>query len=325
MTRVLHVDTATEWRGGQRQLELLLRARPGDAWAGVPSSPLAQRVGSPAVELRPGGNPLNVLALRAAAPAFDLFAAHTPHALGLCLLARAPTVAHRRVDFVPSTLKYRLAERVIAVSGAVRDVLVGVGVPAERIAVVYDGVAPVTPEVDPRWADLPRPLYGCVGALVGHKGHRHVVDAMVRVPGTLVIAGEGELRPALEAQVRARGLHGRVLLPGHVEAAGLYGAIDVFVHPSEEEGMGQVVVEAMAAGCRVVATRAGGVPEVVGEAGLLVPVRDSGALAAAMVEALGLPADAGVERARAFSVDAMASGTTAVYDGVSERVRRPRR
>lgn len=325
MTRVLHVDTATEWRGGQRQLELLLRARPGDEWAGVPSSPLAERLGPPCVALRAGAHPLNVLALRAAAPGFDLLAAHTPHALGLALLSRAPTVAHRRVDFVPSPLKYRLAKHVIAVSGAVRDVLVGVGVPDEQISVVYDGVAPVTPWADPRWAGLQRPLYGCVGALVGHKGHRHVLDAMVRVPGTLVIAGEGELRPALEAQVRELGLHGRVLLPGHVDAAGLYGAIDVLVHPSEEEGMGQAVVEAMAAGCRVVATRAGGVPEVVGEAGLLVPVRDSRALAGAMLSAVGLPAGAGVERARGFSVEAMAAGTSRVYDAVNERVHRPRR
>lgn len=325
MTRVLHVDTAMEWRGGQRQLALLLAGRPDDLWAGVPGSRLAEHIGPPSVVLRPGANPLNILALRSAAGSVDLVAAHTPHALGIALLAGLPTVAHRRVDFVPSGLKYRRAAHVIAVSAAVRDVMVSVGVQAERVTVVHDGVRPTPGTADPRWAAYPRPLYGCVGALVAHKGHRHVIDAMVGVPGTLVIAGEGPLRPALEGQVLRLGLQGRVVLAGQVDVTGFYPALDVFVHPSEEEGMGQAVVEAMAAGCRLVATRAGGVPEVLGDVGVLVAPKDPVALGAAMVRALDAPKGQGVERSRLFSMEAMVTGTGAVYDRVNAELRQKRR
>lgn len=325
MTRVLHVDTAVEWRGGQRQLALLLAGRPDDLWAGVPGSRLAERLGPPSVVLRPGANPLNILALRSVAGSVDLVAAHTPHALGIALLAGLPTVAHRRVDFVPSGLKYRRAAHVIAVSAAVRDVMLAVGVQSDRVTVVHDGASPTPGTPDPRWAGYPRPLYGCVGALVAHKGHRHAIDAMVGHPGTLVIAGEGPLRAALEEQVLRLGLQGRVVLAGQVDVTGLYPALDVFVHPSEEEGMGQAVVEAMAAGCRIVATRAGGVPEVVANAGELVAPKDPLALGAAMVRALKAPKRQGVERSRLFSVEAMVARTGAVYDRVNAELRQKRR
>lgn len=325
MTRVLHIDTAMEWRGGQRQLALLLAGRPDDLWAGVPGSPLAERLGPPSVVLRPGANPLNILALRSVAGSVDLVAAHTPHALGIALLAGLSTVAHRRVDFVPSGLKYRRAAHVIAVSAAVRDVMLSVGVQAERVTVVHDGVTPTLGAADSRWAGYPRPLYGCVGALVAHKGHRHVIDAMGGVPGTLVIAGEGPLRSALAEQVQRLGLQARVVLARQVDVTGLYPALDVFVHPSEEEGMGQAVVEAMAAGCRIVATRAGGLPEVVGDAGEVVAPKDPVALGAAMVRALAGPKGQGVERSRLYSVEAMVAGTGAVYDRVNAELRQRRR
>lgn len=328
MTRVLHLDTSVEWRGGQRQLELLLRGRPGDVWAGVPDSPLAVRVGPPAVTLRAGQHPLNLWTLRreVASLGVDLVAAHTAPALAVGVLAGLRPVAHRRVDFVPSAWKYRRASHVIAVSEAVRRVMLGVGVPPERVDVVHDGVPPVAAHADARWLALPGPRYGCVGALVAHKGHRVIVDAMTRIPGTLVIAGEGPLRGALARQIAALGLEGRVHLVGALDGVGgLLGAIDVFVHPSLEEGMGQAVIEAMGAGCRVVASTAGGVPEAVGDAGLLVPVGDAAALAGAMVAALAEPRGRGVERAASLSDTAMAEATGAVYERVAMRVSPPSR
>lgn len=316
--RVLHVDTATEWRGGQQQLAWLLAARPGDLWAGVPGSPLAERVRPPDLALRPGGDPRNLLPLRA--PAVDLVAAHTPHALGVAWLTARPLVAHRRVDFVPrDPWKWRRATRVVAVSAAVRRVLVDAGLDPERVDVVHDGVGPPPPGPP---VDGPRPLYGAVGALVDHKAHHVLVDAMAEVPGGLVIAGEGPNRAALEARIARLGLGDRVRLLGHLTSpAGLYAAVDVFVHPSTEEGMGQAVVEAMAAGCRVVATTAGGLPEVVGETGERVPPGDARALAAAMRRALGRPRGEGIARAAAYSVAAMVAGTEAAYARALSRPR----
>lgn len=311
--RVLHVDTAMELRGGQKQLAYLLRARPQDGWAGPPDAPLAALVGPPALALAPGNDPRNLWRLRA--PPFDLVAAHTPHALGAALLCGRPLVVHRRVDFAPRhPWKYRRADAVVAVSEGVARVLAAAGV--GRVHVVHDGVPPLA-DAPPLAFDLPRPLYGAIGALVDHKGHGVLVDAMVETPGSLVIAGEGPLQEALRRRIAARGLGGRVRLLGQVEdLVGLLRALDVFVHPSLEEGFGQVVVEALAAGCRVVGTRAGGVPEAVGDAGILVEPGDAAALATAMRAALALPAGNGIARAATFSVARMVAGTEAVYTAV---------
>lgn len=320
---ILHLDTATEWRGGQQQLAYLLAARPGDRWAGVPGSPLAARVGPPALALLPGNDPRNVWRLRQALPRLgvDLLAAHTPHAHGLALFAGPPVVVHRRVDFaIRHPWKYRRARGVVAVSGGVARVLERAGVPRAQVRVVHDGV-PARASAPPMdLGDLPRPIYGAVGALVPHKGHLHAIDAMAELPGSLVIAGEGELRPALQARIATSGLSGRVRLLGHLpDVAGLLAAIDVLVHPSLEEGMGQVLVEAMAAGCRIVTTRAGGIPEVVGEAAELVEPGDRAALANAMARVLARPHGEGVERAARFSVERMVAGTAAAYAAFAER------
>ena len=86
-----------------------------------------------------------------------------------------------------------------------------------RIRVVYDGVRPLAPATAAR--DLPgRPLVGAVGALVAHKGHRFLVEAMQHLPGvSCVIAGEGALRGELQARIDALGLGSRVKLLGQRE------------------------------------------------------------------------------------------------------------
>ncbi len=316
--RVLHVDTATELRGGQRQLAYLLADRPDDGWAGVPDAPLAALVGPPAVALRPGPDLRNLLPLRAGARAYDLVAAHTPHAHGLALAAGRPLVVHRRVDFPPRhPWKYRSAAAVVAVSEAVARVLRAAGV--DRVEVVHDGVAvPILEAPLPGALDLPRPLWGAAGALVAHKGHAHLVDAMAQAPGTLLIAGDGPLRAALEA--RAAALGARVVFLGALPAlGGFFATIDAFVHPSVEEGLGQVVLEAMGAGCRVVATTAGGLPEIVGSAGLLVPPGDARALATAMGAVLARPRGEGIAVAARFSVARMVAETGAIYGMVGAR------
>jgi glycosyltransferase involved in cell wall biosynthesis len=327
--RVLHVDTAMELRGGQRQLAYLLGARPGDAWAGPPGAPLAREIGPPAVPLRPGNDPRNLLALRAACRAgdWDLVAAQTPHALGASLLVDLPVVAHRRVDFpVRDPWKWRRADRIVAVSHAVAKVLARQGLASE---VVHDGiVAPVEGEPPqslwararvgeaPAGGGTDGPLVVAVGALVPHKGHALLLEAMAGLPGRVVVAGEGPLRATLLARARAPDLAGRVALPGHVEGVGsLLRAAHVVVHPSREEGFGQAVLEAMACGCRVVVTDAGGLPELVGDCAEVVAPRPD-ALRAGILRALARPRGEGVARAAAFSVARMVAGTEIVYASV---------
>jgi glycosyltransferase involved in cell wall biosynthesis len=191
--------------------------------------------------------------------------------------------------------------------------------------VVHDGVRPL-PALPPA-PDLvgEGPLVGAVGALVDHKAHWVLIEAMAALPGVrCVIAGEGHRRSRLEALIRARGLAGRVRLLGQRDdVAAVLAALDLFVHPSVEEGMGQAVVEAMAAGVPALVSDAGGLPEVVGSEGVVVPAGEPRALAGAIRAALAEPPDTGRARERArtqFSVDRMVEGTLAAYHEALDRV-----
>src|SRR6185503_2266450 len=104
-----------------------------------------------------------------------------------------------------------------------------------------------------------------------------------------IILGEGELREHLERQVREHHLEKHVLLPGfRTDVLGCIKGVDVFVMSSVTEGLGTSLLDAMACARPIVATEAGGIPEIVedGVNGLLVPPRDAPALAAAIVRAL---------------------------------------
>lgn len=148
-----------------------------------------------------------------------------------------------------------------------------------------------------------------VGRLVERKGVAHLIEALARLrqPSStrLVVVGDGPERPRLEALARSRGLGDRVLFRGKVSDAELqrvYRDADVLVLPSvvdargDTEGLGVVLLEAMNYGVPVIASRIGGIVDIVadGESGVLVPPGDAGALAAALERVLG---DAGLARA----------------------------
>jgi glycosyltransferase involved in cell wall biosynthesis len=218
----------------------------------------------------------------------------------------------------------------IAVSTAVRDVLVWAGVAGDRIVVVHDGVA--ASPIDAAEPIDVRALLGlpnqarivlAAGALVTHKAHEIAIHAMTWLDSDvhLVIAGEGPKRNALEEHVRIRALEGRVHLIGHrVDLPRLLKGVDLFCHPLMEEGFGQVLIEARLAGLPVVGTRAGGVVESAGEDARLVEVGEPRAIAAAIRTMLAdLPSERlrsrrGVPAVRAaFSVEAMVNGTMSAY------------
>jgi glycosyltransferase involved in cell wall biosynthesis len=178
-------------------------------------------------------------------------------------------------------------------------------------------------------------VVAAVGRLVPIKGFDLLVDALgeiaASVPGARVLLiGDGVERGALEAQARRLGVADRLLLPGTVsDTVPLLAAADVLAAPSRNEGMGRVLVEAMALGLPVVGTRVGGIPDVIddGECGLLVPADDAAALAAALVE-LGRDAArrdklgaAARRRAEDFSTTVAAAAMRDLYDGLV----RPRR
>lgn len=307
---ILHVDPSTEFRGGQRQLELLVQGLAArghvQTVACVPDSPLARRLDVPLLPLLPGNAARNALRLRGAP--HQVVAAHTSHAHGACVAAGLRPIVHRRVDFPvrSKTLKLRRARGFIAVSSAVASILQAAG--AERIQVVPDGVPAWVP-AEP--ADVgPGRVVLAVGALVDHKDHATLAAAADHIPARVLVAGEGPLRDALSGSRLE-------LLGQRDDVPALFARADVFVHPSKLEGMGQVVVEALRARLPVVATRAGGIPEVVGRHGLLVPVGDALALAQAVRAALDgdhPDLDAAAAHGDRFSVDEMVRGTEAAYD-----------
>jgi L-malate glycosyltransferase len=142
-----------------------------------------------------------------------------------------------------------------------------------------------------------------------------------------VIAGEGELRPALERQIKEHHLEKHVLLAGfRPDVLSLHKGFDIFVMSSITEGLGTSLLDAMACGKPIVATRAGGIPEVVvdGETGILVAPRDDRGLASAIVTLLKDESlrrrmgEAGLARVRAhFSAERMVQDTLRVYRRVA--------
>jgi glycosyltransferase involved in cell wall biosynthesis len=359
----LHVDTARTWRGGQNQVlvtvlglrslghRTLLVAHPDGelrrrAEEGLEFLPLA-----PMTEMDLSAAWRFSRAIKQLQP--DIVHAHDPHGVAMAALAlsmstqpvKPPLVASRRVDFhlkasSLSRWKYRQVDMFICASEAIRQLLLGDGIPPQRAVTVHEGidlgrVAAAAPAAlhEELWLPHGAPIVGNVAALVPHKGQRHLVDAAAlvvrRVPDArFVIAGEGELRGALEQQIKHHGLEKHVLLAGfRPDILSLHKAFDIFVMSSVTEGLGTSLLDAMACGRSVVATRAGGIPEVVqdGVTGLLVPPRDHEAMADAIVKLLKdeeLRKAMGAEgRALAntrFNADRMVQDTLRVYERVAQ-------
>ena len=177
------------------------------------------------------------------------------------------------------------------------------------------------------------PLVVSVGGLVERKGHHLTIDAVAAQPGIhLRIAGAGAEHHALSARIEALGVTDRIKLCGsvaHADLSDFYGAADLSVLASSREGWANVLLESMACGTPVVATRVWGTPEVVAapEAGLLAETRDAvciGSQIAALMEALP---DRAATRAYAerFSWDDTVAGVLAVFrDATAQRESRAR-
>jgi glycosyltransferase involved in cell wall biosynthesis len=310
---VLHIDTERGWRGGQQQVAYLISHLAGlgvrcllACRAGEPLHRLAQREGWTTVAVRGFLSAAAALALTVRRDGVRVVHAHSSRAQNLGLLVQwlAPEVrlvVSRRVDFHRGTdplsaWKYRTPRvaRWLAISRRVSAVLAEDGVPAGRIALVHSGVdvgriAAAAPSPDLR-AGLREEcglsgegvLVGSVGALVPHKDRLTLVRGLAEArrlgaPVWLAIAGEGEERPALEREIAATGLAGRVRLLGQrQDVPQLLHAFDLFALTSVQEGLGTSVLDAMAAGLPVIVTQAGGLAEMVreGRNGLVVPARD---------------------------------------------------
>jgi glycosyltransferase involved in cell wall biosynthesis len=360
----LHIDTARTWRGGQNQVLLTvnglreighraalvahpdgeLRRRAAEGLELIPLAPRAEMDLSAAWRLS-----RLVKRLRP-----EVVHAHDAHGVAMASLAlslggaaQSPVlVASRRVDFHLrqnsfSRWKHRQVDCFVCASEAIRQMLVADGVPAERTVTVHEGIdidhvraASAVNVHEAFWLPHNAPVVGNIAALVPHKGQRHLIEAarlvVQRMPDVrFLILGEGELREMLERQVREYRLEKHVFLPGfRTDVLGCLKSFDLFAMSSVTEGLGTALLDAMACGKAIVATRTGGIPEVVddGATGKLVAPRDHAAMAQAILELLDDHAgrarmgDAGRARVEArFTVEQMIAGTAAVYARLAGR------
>jgi len=228
----------------------------------------------------------------------------------------------------------RAAHALIGVSEAIEEHLLGMGVgTAEQYRVIPNGI-------DLEWfgpeAEWPRPeglhgqpLIGCVCSLTREKG----VDVLLRAMGPLVqsypqlqlcVVGDGPLRAELEREARQLGVGEHVVFAGIApDVRPWLAAFDLFVLPSRTEGTPRALLEAMAMGTAVVATRTGGTPEIVenGVTGVLVEPEDASDLGRGIGGMLGdatrreALAEAGHERVQTgFGLGGMVEGVSAVYE-----------
>ncbi len=209
-----------------------------------------------------------------------------------------------------------LADAVIVLTPRSARVMLDAGVDAERLHVIPSGVEQRLfdgADDGDALAGVPHPRVVFVGRLAQQKGVTHLVDAAARLrtPGVSVtLVGDGPDRAALERQAAGLGVADRVRFLGfraHDEVPAVLAATDVLVLPSVYEELGSVLLEGLQAGVPIVASDTGGIPDALGDAGVLVPPRDPDALADALDALLADPA-------RRLRLSALARERAAGYD-----------
>jgi glycosyltransferase involved in cell wall biosynthesis len=235
----------------------------------------------------------------------------------------------------------RRVARVIAVSEENRRTLTEFyRLPSEKITLVHNGID-LSPFAGPVAAPSLRrelglapdqPVILVLGRLAPNKGQQHLVEAAPAIlahfpTAHFVFAGDPDGRALLDERIRITGLQDHFSLIGfRTDVANLLRSSDLFVLPSLAEGFSLAIIEALAAGLPVIATRVGGAAEIIeeGRNGYLVPPADAGALAGAVNRALSLDAVAiarmrqyAAESAQLFSLDATASRMLEIYRQVT--------
>ncbi|MBN1754624.1 glycosyltransferase family 4 protein [bacterium] len=326
--RVLHLSTAHSWRGGENQIYNLLRSSPAhfelcQSLICHPHNPLlakARTLNIPAFPVNFHGE-WDILKLF---PLFNLLNklkphiihSHDSHALSFgCLLKMfMPSLKHvtsRRVDFhthknPPSFFKYHIgSDVIIAISEGIREVLLENGINPRKIVTIRSGIHFESfDEVGPGdylYTDLPISrediLVINVASLAPHKAQNILIEAASLVTRAnprvkFLIVGDGPLYSKLKDQIIRTGLTKKVILTGfRKDIPELLKASKIFVLSSYLEGLGTSLLEAMRMKLPIVATRVGGIPEIVRHSvnGLLIPPYDPAALANAILNLLSNP------------------------------------
>jgi glycosyltransferase involved in cell wall biosynthesis len=311
----LHIDTEKTWRGGEQQVLYLVRVLKAK---GETPTVICQKDSELKKKLHKEGILYHELKMRGELDIFSAFKiakivnnegisilhAHTSHAHSLAVLAslffkeKVPVVVSRRVDFKPKDsfinfIKYRIPDRYISVSKAIKDVLVSSGIPEAKVSVVHSGVdinkfpdATKEPLIKEFGLSPDDRIIGNIAHLADHKGQKYLVSAFKLLLNEidnvkLFIVGKGELERELKRQVKELGLEESVIFTGFRDDVGnLLKLFNVFVMSSHLEGLGTSILDAFVMRTPVVATDAGGIPEMIKDKvnGRLVRSKDPEAL-----------------------------------------------
>jgi L-malate glycosyltransferase len=318
---ILHLNTADTWRGGEKQtffLTSLLHKRGYLSYCVcLQNSPLHNKLTIEKLPCFPvkvrssidifAAIKISQIAKQVNAKILHMHTAHA-HSLGyLCnLIYKVPiNIVSRRVDFrinkSPfSRIKYNFPDRFITVSGAIKEILIQDNIPSKKISVVHSGIdfdsfkGIKTDYLQKEFAaalDRKKIKLVNVAALTNQKDHETLIKAVDIVRKEfdnfiLFIVGEGELQKDLEKLRENLKLENHIIFTGFREnSLSLIKFGDIFIMSSRWEGLGTSIIDAMASGKPVIASRTGGIPELIrsGENGLLVPKEDPKALAEAII------------------------------------------
>jgi len=319
---LFHIDAGKEWRGGQRQSFYLAKIlnRQGLPFTFVvqPQSPLhkkASEAGLPVlpIKIRSEFAPGTTIRLARLMKRKKCLLAHFHDAHSVAVGSRAASLAKvpyrvisRRVDFPLkknyfSQRKYKKnVSAIIAISEGVKRVLVKGGIDPKCIEVIPSGID-FTPYDNAVSSDYLRRelsfapddfLVGIVAHLADHKGHQYLIKATKILKEhspkiKVIIVGGGPLRMELDRQVKESHVEDIVYFLGfRKDVPQILSSLDLFVLSSYLEGLGSSILDAMACRLPVVATKVGGIPEVVvhRETGILVPPRNPQAIARAILK-----------------------------------------
>lgn len=357
--KILHINTEKTWRGGEQQtFNLLMGLKQRNISSHLlcqPDSPMCEKTKEIGIKTFPismhgEADPLGCLRIRKVINKFkyDILHSHTSHAHTLAFFSSIGTnvnrLVSRRVDFSIfrhsflklSGIKYHyMSDFYIAISHKIKDIMVNDGISPSRIFVVPSGINPN------RFADVDKDYLVAefniknneqivinVAHLAGHKGQQYLVRAiplvLAKIPtARFFIVGGGELMNELKTLAASLGLTKELVFTGFREDVGaFYQIADLFVMSSIQEGLGTAVLDALALGKPVVATKAGGIPEIIenGVTGTLVPPADPQALAEGIIAYLANPEWTrqiglqGQQKVRKnFSVDIMVEKNIDVY------------
>jgi len=244
------------------------------------------------------------------------------------------------------SLCWRFVDQPVAVSSIQKDKISDFyRIPKGRLAVIRNGVDRQASGTEPlfirQYREQGKTIIGCINTLIEQKGMFHLLEtaALLKRQGlkdhVFLVAGEGHLRPALEERRHALGVDEDVIFLGWIQDAPrvMMNHIDIFFQPSLWEAMSMVLLEAMAAGRAIVATRVGEAPLVIQNemSGLLVDTGDVASMASAITRLLtnsGLRALLGAAAAKRyqseFTAQVMANNYMELYDNVLARRKRNR-